>query len=186
MIEKKVAFCEEELITSVLLTDVKETDQTVIVDSGNPRTLGGRPKIEEYLEANDIRKEELISKPANMVFIFGDTRYTSKEVIEIPMKLELKGGESMMMNVPTYIVEGNVPILLGQNTLKRWNSKLNFLDETLEVFMYNEKKPLEFLAPKIGSHIKMKLEPLKKWSLEETVEYLEEEVHLISEEEKKK
>ena len=32
----------------------------------------------------------------------------------------------------------------------------------------------------------MKLEKLKKWNLEETVNYLEEEVHLISEDEKKR
>ena len=92
----------------------------------------------------------------------------------------------MIMNVPTYIVEGNVPILLGSNTMKRWDSKLNFKNETLEVYLYDEKNPLEFLAPKIGSHYKMKLEKLKKWNLEETVNYLEEEVHLISEDEKKR
>ena len=46
--------------------------------------------------------------------------------------------------------------------MKEWKSKLNFSDETLEVYMYDEKNPVEFLAPKIGSHIKMKLEPLKK------------------------
>ena len=45
---------------------------------------------------------------------------------------------------------------------------------------------MEFLAPKIGSHLKMKLERLKKWNLEETVNYLEEEVNMVSEEDKKK
>ena len=147
--EKKVAFCEEEIRMDVLLAEVKENEQALIVDSGNPSTLGGRPSVEEYFKVNEIRKEDLISKPCAMVFIFGDTRYKSEEIVEIPMKLEMKGGNSMIMYVSTYIVEGNVPILLGANTMKAWNSKLNFSEETLEVYMYNEKKPLEFLAPKI-------------------------------------
>ena len=64
--------------------------------------------------------------------------------------------------------------------------RINLKDDTLEVYMYDEKNPVEFLAPKIGSHLKMKMEGLKKWNLEETVNYLEEEVNIVSEEEKKK
>ena len=109
---KKVAFCEEEIQMNVHLAEVKKNEQAMIVDSGNPSTLGGRPSIEEYFKVNEIRKEDLISKPCAMVFIFGDTRYKSEEIVEIPMKLEMKGGNSMIMNVPTYIVEGNVPILI--------------------------------------------------------------------------
>ena len=85
---KKVAFCEEEIQTNVHLAEVKKNEQALIVDSGNPSTLGGRPSVEEYFKVNEIRKEDLISKPCAMVFIFGDTRYKSEEIIEITMKLE--------------------------------------------------------------------------------------------------
>ena len=67
-----------------------------------------------------------------------------------------------------------------------WRAKINTYDRTLEVHMYDEKNPVEFLAPKIGSHMKLQLERLKKWNLEETVNYLEEEVNLISEEDRKR
>ena len=105
---KKVAFCEEEIQMNVHLADVKKNEQVIIIDSGNPSTLGGRPSIEEYLRINEIRMEDLNRKPCAMVFIFGDTRHKSKEIVEIPVKLEVKGGNSMIMYVPTYIVEGNV------------------------------------------------------------------------------
>ena len=54
---KKVAFCEEEIcVQNILLAEGKEDEQKLIVDSGNPSTLGGRPEVEEYLKANDIKK----------------------------------------------------------------------------------------------------------------------------------
>ena len=140
--EKKVQFCDEEILVTqnVHLTDVKKNEQVLIIDSGNPSTLGGRPKVEEYLKVNEIRMEDLKSKPCAMVFIYGDTRYKSKEIVDIPVKLEVKGGNSMIMHIPTYIVAGDVPFLLGANTMKEWEAKINMKYDTLEVYMYDEKK----------------------------------------------
>ena len=156
--KQKVQFCEQEIEVNVHLADLKKDEQAMIVDSGNPSTLGGRPSIEEYLRVNEIRKEDLNSRSCAMVFIFGDTKYKSEEIIDIPVKLEVKGGNSRVMYIPTYIVEGNVPFLLGDNTMREWRATINTFDRTLEVYMYDEKNPVEFLAPKIGNHMKLQLE----------------------------
>ena len=63
-------------------------------------------------------------------------------------------------------MERNVPFLLGDNTMVEWKAKINTFDRTLEVYMYDEKNPVEFLAPKIGNNMKLQLERLKKWNLE--------------------
>ena len=59
--EKKVQFCDEEILVTqnVHLADVKKNEQVLIIDSGNPSTLGGRPRVEEYLKVNEIRMEDL-------------------------------------------------------------------------------------------------------------------------------
>ena len=47
------------------------------------------------------------------------------------MTLKVKGGNSRVMYIPTYIVEGNVPFLLGANTMGQWKAKINMSDMTL-------------------------------------------------------
>ena len=63
----------------------------------------------------------------------------------------------MIMYIPTYIVERNVPFLLGANTMKEREAKINMKDDTLEVYMYDDKNPVEFLAPKSGNRMKLQL-----------------------------
>ena len=69
---------------------------------------------------------------------------------------------------------------------RKKQKNLQLLSNCGNPHMYDEKNPVEFLAPKIGNHMKLQLERLKKWNLEETVNYLEQEVNLISEEDKKR
>ena len=65
-----------------------------------------------------------------MMFKFGDSRYPSHEIIELPVKLPVKSSdnakESFVTTIETYIVKGDVPYLLGDNTMMDWLSNLNF------------------------------------------------------------
>ena len=130
----------------------------MIVASGSPRSLGGRPYLEEYFRVNGIKKEDLKSRSCDMVFICGDTKYKSEEIVEIPVKLE-----------------GNVPFLLGANTMVEWKVIINIFDETLEVYMYDKKNSVEFLAPKSGNHMKLHLGRLNQIS-SETKKKIEDEL----------
>ena len=38
-----------------------------------------------------------------------------------------------------------------------WKAKINTFDRTLEVYMYDEKNPVEFMVPKSGNHMKLHL-----------------------------
>ena len=86
----------------VCLADLKKDEHEMIEDSGSPSSLGGRPSLEQYFRVNGIKKEDLKSRSCAMVFIFGDTKYKSEEIVDIPVKLEVKGGgTSRVMYIPT-------------------------------------------------------------------------------------
>ena len=56
-----------------------------------------------------------------------------------------------------------------------WKAKINTFDRTLEVYMYDEKNPVEFLAPKSGNHMKLHLGRLNQVS-SETKKKIEDEL----------
>ena len=44
--------------------------------------------------------------------------------------------ESFIATIETYIVKGDVPYLLGDNTMKAWLSKIDVANQVLELHKY--------------------------------------------------
>ena len=84
--------------------------------------------------------------------------------------------------LPTYIVEGEVPFLLGLNTMEAWNAILDMGEKKgLDIEIDNRSKQIKILAPKSGTHLKIGLQPLKEALLQKTVLYLQQEVFKATE-----
>ena len=54
-------------------------------------------------------------------------------MIDIPILVTRRDGREDVLNVPTYLVDAEVPFLCGKKTLEDWKFQLNSQDETLEV-----------------------------------------------------
>ena len=104
------------------------------------------------------------------------------EIIELPVKLPVKSSdnakESFVTTIETYIVKGDVPFLLGDNTMMDWLSKIDVAERVLEVHKYKDckGKPVFLNAPLKGSHMKIEMQSLKEKSLEESVQFMEQQV----------
>ena len=77
-------------------------------------------------------------------------------------------------------MKGDVPYLLGDNTLKDWRSKIDVANRVLEIHKFRSEKGLPMIlnAPLKGSHMKINLQSLQEKSLDESVKLIEEHVHL--------
>ena len=86
--------------------------------------------------------------------------------------------ESFIATVETYVVKGDVPYLLGDNTMKAWLSKIDVANRVLELHKFKNEKgqPVLLDAPLKGSHMKLEMQSLKEKSLEESVMFIEQEV----------
>ena len=113
---------------------------------------------------------------------FGGSRYPSHEIVEIPVKLPIKSSEvaveSFIATIETYVVKGDVPYLLGDNTMKAWLSKIDVANRVLELHKYENEKgqPVLLDAPLKGSHMKLEMQSLKEKSLEGSVTFIGQEV----------
>ena len=181
-----VGFTEaEEIDTGVFLDNVfyvtDEVKTSMIVDGGCPSTLSGSEILDRYLKENNLQYKDLPVRNVNMVFKFGETKLTSDKVVDVPVKVKAVDGEGTIgvhyEVVPTYRVNGNVPYLLGLNTMEAWKAKLDMGDKKgLEISLDNGTKYLKILTPKDKTHMKMGLQPLEKKTLNETVMFLQNEV----------
>ena len=186
-----VGFTEsEEVDTGFFIDEVffttDEIKTSMIVDAGCPSTLSGRRILENYMKDNNLSYSELPTRDVNMIFKFGETKLNSKKSIDLPIKVKAVNKEGIAgvhyMAIPTYVVEGEAPFLLGLNTMEAWNAKLDMgAKKGLDINIENGTKQIKILAPKSGSHLKIGLQPLKEASLSTTVLYLQQEVLKVSE-----
>ena len=178
---KSVNYCEEE-VREVHFTERDKVDHEIIIDSGCPKTLASEKIVLSYVEKHNLDLSRLKKKPCAMMFKFGDSRYPSHEIVELPVKLPVKSSdgakESFVATIETYVVKGDVPFLLGDNTMMDWLSKIDVADRVLEVHKYKDDKgkPVFLNAPLKGSHMKIEMQDLKEKSLEESVQFMEQQV----------
>ena len=139
---KNVNYCEEE-IREVHFSDSDKVDYEIIIDSGCPKTLASEKIIESYIERHGLKREDLGGKECAMMFKFGSSRYPSHETLEIPVKLPIKNADgerdSFFAMVETYVVKGDVPYLLGDNTLAEWKSKIDVAERALEIHKFEDE-----------------------------------------------
>merc|ERR1712112_812755 len=187
----EVQFTESEALdTGFFINEVfyttDEVKTSMIVDVGCPSTLAGRKILEKYMKENDLVYSNLPTRDVNMVCKFGETKLRSNKSVDIPIKVKAidKEGKTGVhyTELPTYIVEGEVPFLLGLNTMEAWNARLDMGEKKgLDIEIENKSKQIKILAPKSGTHLRIGLQPLKEASLENTVLYLQQEVFKANE-----
>ena len=96
--------------------------------------LAGIPLMEQYLQEFGLTIDQMASTPCNQAFVFGPSRqYVSTSLIDLPILVTRRDGREDVLNVPTYLVDAEVPFLCGKKTLEDWNFQLNGQNKTLEV-----------------------------------------------------
>ena len=154
---KSVNYCEEE-VREVHFSESDKVDHEIIIDSGCPKTLASKKIVESYVKKHGLDYSKLKREPCAMMFKFGASRYPSDEIVELPVRLPTKSNGSFYTLIKTFVVRGDVPFLLGDNTLEEWKSKIDVAERVLEVHKHlNDNKPIVLCAPLKGSHMKIEI-----------------------------
>ena len=108
-------------------------------------------------------------------------------MVDVPVKVKVLDEYGNVgvhyTEISTYQVNGKVPYLLGLNTMEAWKAKLDMGDKKgLEMKIDNGTKYVKILTPKDKTHMKIGLQPLRQKTLQQTVNYLQQEVMKKSEE----
>ena len=106
----------------------------MILDCGAPVSLAGISWMEQYLQEFGLIIDQMASTSCNQPFVFGPSRrYVSTSKIDLPILITRKDGKEDILNVPTYVVDAEVPFLCGKKTLEDWNFHINGREKTLEI-----------------------------------------------------
>merc|ERR1712112_636138 len=75
-----------------------------------------------------------MSVSCNQPFVFGPSkRYVSKILVELPILVTRMDGKEDVLKVQTYLVDAEVPLLCGKQTLESWNFNIYGPDKILEI-----------------------------------------------------
>ena len=182
MTESAFAEAEEvdtgiQLEQSIYYAADEKKGSSMIVDNGCPSSLGPKEQVEKYARDNGLEMEKLPTREVQMIFKFDKSKFLSEKVVDLPIKLKITNEEGkpdiMYTEIPVYVVNGKVPMLLGLNTLEAWKTKLDIVSKQLEIKRGESETPVKVKADKEGSHMKIKLEPLKEHTVGEAVFFLQ-------------
>ena len=74
------------------------------------------------------------SSKCNQPFVFGPSRrYLSQTLVELPVLVTRLDGREDVLIIHTYLVDAEVPLLCGKQTLENWNFKIGSRDKILEI-----------------------------------------------------
>ena len=140
--ELGVNLCEGyNLDEEYLVNYMEKSKQVMILDIGAPVSLVGKGWIEKYLEEHEVRMEDLNRERCEQIFRFGPSRkYVSMEMVELPMLVKMMDGKEEVLRVVAYVVDADVPFLLGKKTMEGWKSKLDTVNKVLETEMEGKRK----------------------------------------------
>ena len=107
-----------------------ETLDMAVIDSGCPKTVCGQDWYNEYMKSRAESDSKIQSLESKATFRFGDSPPVSaiKKVL-LPMNLAGKD-----VHLETEVVPSNVPLLLSKETMKKANARLNFDQDTINLF----------------------------------------------------
>ena len=88
-------------------------------------------------------------------------RYVNLEMIEVPILVEKTNELEEVLKVQTYMVDTKVSFLLGNNTLKMLNSKLDMKNNILETCIDGLDKNFKMVDTS-GNHYVLVLETRKE------------------------
>ena len=114
-----------------------ETIGFAIIDSGCTKTVCGDQWLNLYLESLSREdRKSVISKPSTNNFRFGVGKiFPSNRAVLIPVHIG-----SVSATLETNVVSCNIPLLISRVSLKKANSSLDFMNDSLEIF--DQKVPL--------------------------------------------
>ena len=105
-----------------------------------------------------MKIENLNREECEQMFKFGPSkRYVSKEMVELPMLVKMTNGAEEVLKVAAYVVDADVPFLLGKKTMEAWKSKVNMVDKVLETEMEGERKDFRMIVTE-SNHYGLEIE----------------------------
>ena len=158
--EVNVKWCEEFSMNEEILVNYTEKGkQVMILDLGAPVSLAGMNWINTYLTDHGITLEDLKSHETNQKFRFGPSKqYTSKMMVELPVRVRTLDGKEEVLQVFTYLVDAEVPFLCGKRELKdRWKSKIDTENNILETKIDGHGKNFKMIGTG-GNHVAIEIE----------------------------
>ena len=114
-----------------LKRDLDKTVHLAIIDCGCTCTVIGDTNYTAYVDTlSDDKKIHLQEEPSNITFKFGDNPLVQSYKRAF-LPVNLNGVECLLK---TEVVKKDIPLLLSKNSLKRAKGKMNYEDDTIEIF----------------------------------------------------
>ena len=133
----------------------------MVVDCGAPKSLIGENYLNEYLNVHNIKREALEKVPCKQKFKFGPSQaYMSTEKLKIPIVLKCDDRVEQQL-VESYVIEADVPLLLGLNTMKSWRA---LMDIESEEMIFRSFEMSVKMKRNEGGHLTVPLERMHEWS----------------------
>ena len=156
--------------------DITEANE-MVADCGAPKTLIGHNYLQEYLKFLNISVEELEIFPCKQKFRFGPSQvYISTEKIKIPIFVQ-SHDEISEKFIETYVIQADVPFLLGLDTMREWRALIDM--ETEQMIFRSFDLSIKMLRNN-GGHLIIPLKKSKEWSTSETVLFMNSETDVSS------
>ena len=103
----------------------------MVVDCGAPKTLIGERYLKLYTRKHNLEDSDLEKTTCKQRFKFGPSQvYVSTEKARIPIIMKVKDGYTEKI-VDAFVIQAEVPFLLGLNTMKQWDAVLYMVIEEM-------------------------------------------------------
>ena len=110
---------------------ISEASVAAILDSGASSSVAGKKWLDSYLQGlSDNSMKKVAYQKSNTRFKFGSgTVFESLYKVKIPARI---GGKNV--SIESDIVETDVPLLLSKDAMKRAETEINFVTDTVRMF----------------------------------------------------
>merc|ERR1711905_36468 len=157
-------FVEEEISIDIKYVQ-RETDNSMIIDSGAPVSLVSNAWLKNYMEEAKVGDESIKQESNSRRFRLGKTLYISTKKVTFPIVMKTDDNDLLKREVTANVIESNeVNFLCGDETLKGWKMTLDFEEEKLG---FKECKKTVQLERK--SHLVVQLQLVGTWNEDEAV-----------------
>lgn len=115
-----------ELEEELYLTLAEEAGIRGVLDTGASSTVCGRDWLRRFEEFNDVRVER---REGSKTFRFGDGE-SIKSVFVCQLRVFVCGKQ---ISFECHVLDLNIPLLLGRETLKTWRAVIDFATDRIEI-----------------------------------------------------
>ena len=136
--------------------------RVVVLDIGALVSLVGRKWVEEYLGENEKDIQNLKSQVCEQGFKFGPSKSCmSREMVELPVVIKTVDNKREVLWVWVYVVDEDVPFLIGRKTLEDWSSRIDTVNKVLRTNIGGVKNVFNVMETE-GNHFGLEVEKLEK------------------------